>query len=571
MNIPFLNREISSVHAAALVLGGAALLSRLLGLLRDRLLAARFGAGDVLDVYYAAFQIPDFLFTVFLIGAASAAVLPVFLAYDRTSEKESRAFIGNLLTIVSVAAGVMVLGAIVLAPKLVVLVAPGFDAAKLAMTVGLTRIMLPAALFLSIAGILSSVLQARHRFFVFALPPLFYNLGIIGGILFLVPWVGVQGLAYGVVAGGVLQILVQLPAIAAMGFRIRPAFNPREPGFVKVVRTAFPRVLAISMSQLTIVALAAIASFFAAGSISTFRLASNLLYVPVGLFGVSYALAVFPKLSGATLDGRGEYFREQVAIGIRQILLWALPASVLFLVLRAHIVRVVLGSGVFDWADTRLVAAILGVLAVAIISESLVPLVLRSFYALGRSRDPLLWDIVGSLLTVFGAVGFTVWFAAEPGVLEGLARIFRIGDLPNPKILGVAAAFSLGSLANIALLSFALRRATRKRLGVELAFPGDSIASLLGAAVLGGAAAYGALIPFPAIIATNTFAGIFSQGLLAGIVGLAVYASALAWQKNPEIMGLIKSFRERLISIRKTPQVYEAEKLDGEGTREGRG
>ena len=567
MNIPLLNREVSSIHAAALILGSAAFLSKLLGLLRDRLLAARFGAGDVLDVYYAAFQIPDLLFTIFLIGAASAAVLPVFLAYDRKSPDGAQAFIGNLLTVVSLAAALVVIASILAAPRLVAMVAPGFDAAKLALTVHLTRLMALNALFLSMAGILSSVLQARHRFFVFALPPVAYNLGIIGGILFLVPWLGVSGLAYGVLVGGLLQILVTIPALAAMGFRIRPAFDLGEPGLRRVVRSALPRVLAISMSQLTLVVLAAIASFFAAGSISTFKLASNLLYVPVGLFGVSYALAIFPKLSGATIDGRGEFFREQVGVGIRQILFWALPFVVLFIVLRAHLVRVVLGSGTFDWADTRLVAALLAILSIAIISESLVPLVLRAFYALGRSREPLLWDIAGSVITILLAIGFTTWFGAEPRVLATMARILRIGDLASPKILGVGAAFSLGSLLNALLLFLALRRSIRERLRVSLRFDAAAASTFLGAAVLGGIAAHITLLPFPALVPTNTFLGIFIQGFVAGVAGLGVYALVLIWQKNPEILGLAESFRTHLISLRKMPHLYEAEKLDGESLK----
>lgn len=561
------NREILSFHAAALILGAAALLSKLLGLVRDRLLAARFGAGDTLDVYYAAFQIPDILFTVFLVGAASAAVLPVFIGYERRGPAAAAAFVSNLLTVFGVLALIAAAAAAAFAPWLAAFVAPGFGAVKLAAVVGLTRLLLFNTVFLGIAGILSSVLQARRRFFVFALPPIVYNLGIIAGIQFAVPVFGLSGLAYGVLAGGVLQVLIQLPAFSAMRFSFRLRFDLAEAGLRRVAATSLPRVSALVMSQLTLVALAAIASFLAAGSISVFKFASNLLYVPVGLFGIPWALAVFPKLSDASLAREGEAFRGHVLLGVRNILFWTLPAAAMAVVLRAHIVRVVLGSGAFDWEDTRLVAAALAALALAIVSESILPLFLRAFYALGRTREPLLWDVVGSLFTVLSALGLLALASVRPDLLDLGAAALRIGDLPHPEIVAIASAFTLGSLLNVFLLGRALRRAALRELGVMLSFGGNALPAMGMAALAAGVAAYAALLPFPALIATNTLVGIFIQGAAAGAAGLIVYAAVLAWQKNPEMLAIIQSFQQRLLSPRKTPQVFETEKLDSEGAK----
>src|SRR3989344_2713642 len=418
MNIPFFNREIVSFHAAALVLGGAALIAKLLGLFRDRLLAARFGAVDELDVYYAAFQIPDILYTVLLVGAASAAVLPALLAVERRGKAECERFLGNLLTVFSVGAVAAAFIAVIAAPFFVPLLAPGFGPEKLDLAIRLTRFMLGNVVFLGVASILSTLLQARHRFFAFALPPIVYNIGIIVGILVFVPVVGVMGLAMGVLLGGIFQVLVQLPAVRGLGFRFRPRVDLGDPGFRSVLRTSLPRVAALSLSQITLAILAAIASLFVGGSLAAFRLAANLLFVPVGLLRVSYALPVLPKLSGGSLDRSGEQFREHFVAGFRNILFWALPATALLIVLRAHIVRVVLGSGAFDWGDTRLVAALLAAMAIAVISESVLPLVLRGFYALGRTREPLMWNVIGSLSTVVFAFGLMLWFGASPGLLE---------------------------------------------------------------------------------------------------------------------------------------------------------
>ena len=562
---PLNNREIPSFHAAALILGGAALASKLLGLLRDRLLAGRFGAGDTLDVYYAAFLIPDFFYTLLLIGAASAAVLPLYLEYERSGAGER--FVSNLLTVVGTAAIAFAGLAAAFAPELVGVVAPGFGPEKLAEAARLTRIMMANVVFLGIAGILSSVLQARHRFFVFALPPIAYNLGIILGIVAFVPALGPIGLACGVILGGALQVAVQIPALRALRFRFAPRFDLGDRGLARVVKTSFPRVAALSLSQLTLVALTAIASSFAAGSVSVFKFAANLIYVPVGLVGVSYALAMFPKLSAVSIEGAGREFCDQVLLGLRNILFWALPSAAILIVLRAHVVRVVLGSGAFNWEDTRLVAAVLAVLAAAVVSESVLPLILRAFYAVGRTREPFLWDALGSLATVGIALGFSAWFAANPAALGRVAVVLRIGDLAAPRILAAAIGFALGSLLNSILLWGALKRVLRERFGVGLGIEFGPFASMLGAAVLAGLAAYGALLPFPALIATNTFAGILLQGAAAGVVGFAVYGAALAWQGNPEILGLIASVRGRLLSPEKTPAVYEAEKLDGDAGR----
>lgn len=557
-----LNSEIASPHAAALLLGGAAFLSKLLGMFRDRLLAARFGAGDTLDSYYAAFQIPDILFTVFLVGAASAAVLPVFVAYERKGGEASEKFVSNLLTVFSVFASMAIVAAIAGAPWLVRLVAPGFGEEKLHLAIELTRFLLANTLFLGIAGILSSVLQARHRFFVFALPPIVYNLGIIAGILFFVPLFGPIGLAYGVLAGGVMQILITVPTLADMRFRIQPQFRLDEPGLLQVARTALPRVLAIVMNQVVLVVLAAIASFFAAGSVSVFRLAANLLYVPVGLFGVSYALAIFPKISQAAVRGEYKHFVQQLETGVRNILFWVLPASVLLIVLRAHIVRVVLGAGAFDWEDTRLVAAVLAVLTLAVVSESILPLILRAFYALGQTRKPLFWDFLGSLIAVGLSLGFAFLFFWQPPALAALAAVLRVGDLASPKILAVALGFALGSIANVSLLSFALRRVLRATGAARPAI--GQVGSMVAASLLAGGAAYLTLLPFPALVSTRTFVGIALQGLTAGAVGLSVYGLILAWQKNPEILAIAESFRRHLISLGRTPQVFETEKLDSD-------
>lgn len=565
MRFSILNRQITSLHAAALIIGAAGFLSRILGLLRDRLLASRFGAGDTLDAYYAAFQIPDTLLTIFLIGAASAAILPIFIEYKEGGKDEVR-FIQTILTIFGVTASALVLLLILLTPFIMPLIVPGFSPEKMQLTVNLGRIIMVGPLFFGISGIISSVLQAQHRFLLYAIPPVFYNLAIIFGILVLVPAFGPLGLAWGVLIGSLLQVLVQLPIFLSLGFFPKFVFNLADEGFRKVLSISLPRFAAISFNQLTHLALVGLASFLAVGSVAIFKFSTNLIYFPVGIFGISYALAIFPKLSESAVKKQGGEFFSELSFGIRNILFWSLPFAFLFIVLRAHIVRVILGSGAFDWNDTRLVAASLGVLSFMVIFEGLNTLLIRAFYALEKTWEPLVSNLIASGLTILAAIGLLALFRASPESMGTLAHLLRIGDLKDIQVIGIAIAFSVGSIFNFFLLFSRLRKTAAKSFGVPRRETASPILKIFASSLLAGGAAYGALLPFPALVPTNTFMGIASQGFTAGVVGFAAYFFVLYILKSEELLSLLDSFRQRLYSFRKQPRVFEIEKLDGQET-----
>ncbi|MFY9462296.1 MAG: murein biosynthesis integral membrane protein MurJ, partial [Candidatus Sungiibacteriota bacterium] len=535
------NRQITSLHAAALIIGAAGFLSRVLGLLRDRLLASRFGAGDTLDAYYAAFQIPDVLYTLFLIGAASAAILPIFIEY-REEGKDQWRFIQTLLTVFGVFAALTALILIILAPLIVPLIVPGFSGEKLRLVVTLTRIMMIGPLFFGVSGIISSVLQAYHRFLMYAIPPVFYNLAIIFGILVLVPAWGTAGLAIGVLLGSLLQLVVQLPVFFKLGGRPKLIFSIKDPGLRKVVSVSVPRVAALSFNQVTNLILIAVASLLASGSIAVFKFSANLIYFPIGVFGVSYALAIFPKLSESAVRKKGEEFFSELSFGIRNILFWSLPIAFLFIVLRAHIVRVVLGAGAFDWNDTRLVAASLATLSAMIVFEGLNTLLIRAFYALEKTWEPLWANVSASIASVVSAIILLGLFGRFPEWLHGLSRVLRVGDIAETQVLAVAIAFSLGSVLNFFLLSAKLRKTAEKAFGLAARESIRPIARIVAASALAGAASYLTLLPFPALLPTNTFLGIFVQGVTAGLAGFAVYFGVLYILRAEEFMSLLQSF-----------------------------
>ena len=306
--LQFFEREISGLHEAAYLLGFFALLSQVLGFLRDRLLASHFGAGETLDIYYAAFRVPDFIF-IMTASAVSLSVLIPFLSERRAEGTEQmRGFLDTLFSAFFFGMAVVGLAAFVAAPHLAGLLFPGFSAAALADTTTLMRIMLLQPLFLGVSNLFASVTQLERRFFVYAVSPLLYNAGIIAGILFFYPLLGLSGLAWGVVVGAFLHLAVQVPVLVRSGLLPRLVVRVRLREIASVVALSFPRTLALSAQNLAVLALTSLGSLFGAGAIAVFNLSWNLQSVPLSIVGASYSLAAFPTLAGFWSGGAREKF-----------------------------------------------------------------------------------------------------------------------------------------------------------------------------------------------------------------------------------------------------------------------
>ena len=290
-----LNTQTKSISFASLILAVSYFFSAMLGLFRDHLLAGKFGAGNELDVYYAAFTIPDFVALILVFGAISSAIIPIFSSYLSNSEDDAWKYAANLLNIFLVFLITVCLVFIIFAPFFVSLIAPGFSPEKRETTALLMRIMFLSPIILGVSNIISGILQVFKRFLVTALAPLLYNLGIIIGILFFVPKFGLVGLAFGVVFGGVLHLLIQLPVFFHSGFVYKPLFNFKHAGVVKTLKLMVPRSLGLGAGQLNTIATTAIASTLITGSITVFSLANNLSSIMVNAFAVSLSTAFFPE------------------------------------------------------------------------------------------------------------------------------------------------------------------------------------------------------------------------------------------------------------------------------------
>ncbi|MDO8471333.1 MAG: lipid II flippase MurJ [bacterium] len=527
----FLYKETDTLNQAALLLGLFAFLSQVLAFLRDRLLAHIFGASTELDIYYAAFRIPDFLF-VTVASVVSLSVLIPFIIEKETNGLEAlRDFVNNIFSFFSVLIIVVSTVAFFLMPTISGVLFKGFSPSALAEVVFISRILLLSPILLGFSNLFGSLTQAYNRFTIYALAPLLYNAGIIVGIIFLATRLGIVGVAVGVVIGASLHVLVQVPFVLKAGLfpRFSPKFNLAL--IVGVMKVSLPRTLTLSMSSIAMIFLVSLASLMASGSISVLLFSFNLQSVPLSIIGISYSLAAFPTLSRRFRENNLEAFRQQMATAARFIIFWSLPTTALFIVLRAQIVRVILGSGLFDWDDTRLTAASLALFVLSSMFQCLVLLFMRGFYSAGFTRKPFFINLVSTAIMLVGTWGLVKIFYLSEEFRYFVSALLKVEDLSSTAVLMLPLGFSIATITNGLIYWAAFEREFRgfSRGVVRTFFDG------LGAAVIMGATAYIGLSLFAPLLDTTTLLGIFLQGFGAGLVAILAGIVILFLLKSREL------------------------------------
>lgn len=501
---------------AAFIISLAGIASRFLGFLRDRLLAAQFGAGDTLDAYYAAFRLPDLFYSLIVLGALSAAFLPVFTELrSQKKEEEAWTLASDVLGLLVLVLGVACLVGVIFAGSVVTLVAPGFAGEKRELTIGLTRIMLLSPMFLAVSAVLSGVLMSFHRFIAYSFAPFFYNVGILFGILCLVPFVGVQGLGWGVVIGALLHMVTQWPAFSTTGWHVR--FHPwkslRNPALNRVIRLMIPRSLSIGVNQIGLLVMTGFASLLVSGSLAAFTLANNIQSVALGLFGVAFSVAVFPALSLSVAEQKGKVFFTLLADTTRRILFFVLPLSALMIVFRAQFVRVILGSGQFNWEDTIVTFNVLALLSVSLFAQSLIPLFTRGFFALQNTKTPL-----------YIACGAEIFHI-------GLLIILQQSSYFSIEMLSLA--FSFVTVTNFCFLYFTLKRRALYWDDAKMLIPALKIVL---AAVLAGLLAQASKYVFALTVnELDTFLKVLLQLFFGLSIGGTAYLVFCVWLKVEEL------------------------------------
>lgn len=541
----FLGKEFGGLHEAALLLATATLLSQVLALVRDRLLAGTFGAGSSLDIYYSAFRLPDLIYATIASFISVTVIIPFLIERLEAGEEGlAKGFLSAVFTVFSCVLISVSMIAFWLLPYLAPYLAPGFTSLALEQLVSLSRILLLSPLLLGLSNLLGSITQTYRKFLIFSLSPVVYNVGIILGIIFLVPIWGLKGLAWGVALGALGHLLIQIPVIYKVGLWPRfslLAVKSNKKVLVKLIWISWPRTLTLSSSQLVMLILLALASYMNKGSVAIFNFSFNLQSVPLAIIGVSYSVAAFPILSRYFAKGQIDHFLKQIEIASRHIAFWSLPTIFMFVVLRAQIVRVILGFGNFDWTATRLTAACLALFAISVSAQSLVALLVRAYYASGRTFKPLLISAASSGLIIVLAFGLGVLFRESEAWRLFWENILRVRGLPGSAVLMLPLAYTIGLLFNLIILTIAFVIDYRYRWRVIA----NSIGRSLVGAVWGGITAYLLLNYLGPHLDLNTVFGIFTQGFIAGLGGLLINFIVLLILGSQELKEIFMAIRHK--------------------------
>jgi putative peptidoglycan lipid II flippase len=457
------------------LIGAATMSSRVLGLVREQVMAYLFGAGNAVDAFNVAFRIPNLVRDLFAEGAMSAAFVPTFTRYLKRDGRQAAWQLGShvLNALLAMTLFLVVIG-IVAAEPLVRVLAGDYAAVpgKFELTVSLTRVMLPFLTLVALAAACMGMLNALDRYLVPALAPALFNVASIVTTLAAIPvlvWAGVptiHAMAIGVLAGGLAQVLVQWPALHREGFRHRAVLDPAEPGLKQVLLLMGPGTLGLAATQVNVFVNTWLATGEGTGAVSWLGYAFRLMYLPLGIFGVSIATASVPAIARRAADGDLAGMRETVAAGLAMMLSLTVPATVGLMVLAHPIVALLFERGQFTATDTAATAGAVMAYAVGLAGYSVVKIASPTFYALGDSRTP----VAVSALSVLVNAGLNILFVRELG--------YR----------GLALGTSLTALLNAGVLMWLLRGRLR---GLRLRHLASVFARVLLASAVMGAVAWG--------------------------------------------------------------------------------
>ncbi len=512
------------IARAAGLAGAATLTSRILGLVREQVLAALFGAGDQMDAFLVAFRIPNLLRDLFAEGAMSAAFVPTFTTHLTKHGKADAWRLGNnVLNALLLITGALALLGVLFAKPLVTLYAENFAAVpgKLELTVTLARVMFPFITLVAVAAAAMGMLNSLRHYFVPALAPATFNVVAIVfavGLTPVMPMLGlprIMSMAVAALVGGIAQVLVQWPTLRREGFRYRPLLDVRDQGLRQVLVLMGPGTVGLAATQVNLLVSTLIATSQGTGAVSWLQYAFRVMYLPLGLFGVSIATAVLPAAARHAAVNDLTAIRRTVSQGLALMLVVNIPATCGLIALSTEIIRLLLERGHFTAADTTATAAALRLYAVGLVGYSTTRIASPVFYALGRSRVPVALSVVSMLTNL--------------GLSLVLVRVMGFG--------GLALATALAALVNATLCVVLLRRHLDGLAGRSLAltFLKTGIASAaMTAAVIavnrslsGSAGDAGTAMQALHLVAAIA-AGLFVLALAAWVLRIGEFASLAA-------------------------------------------
>lgn len=529
----------TDILSAASVIMLMSLASAILGLVRNRLLAHYF-TPDLVGIYFAAFRLPDFIFQVLILGALSVAFIPIFSEYWQMDKNEAWRLTATLLNLAIILFIFVIVLILIFLKPVSLLIVPGLEKenpAHLALLLNLTRIILLTQIFFVFSAFLTGILQSFQRFLFPALAAVFYNLGIIMGLVLLAP-LGMYGVALGVIIGAIMHFLIQLPLVLSLGFRPKFVLDFWHPGVLAVGRMMFPRSLALAATQLNFIVNTSLASLISLASITFLNFAQQLVFVPINFFGAAIAQAAFPTLSQVKNQEKIEEFKDVLLSCLGQILFLTVPVATAFLILHTPLTRFFFGAKGFSWESTILTGRTLAFFSLGLFAQSASFLLIRGFYALQDTSTPLKIGAVSTLLNILLSLLLVVIF--------------------NLPVWGLGISTSVGAIFNLTFLLLFLEKRVGKLDRARLFKPLGKICL----AALGAALFFYLPVRYldQTVLDTTRTVNLILLLLISGISGGSFYLLLASFLKVEEVK-IFFSLMEKIGNWRKilaqSPEVIE--------------
>lgn len=434
----FFFKSQKTIISAASVISVTYAISAFLSFLRTRILSSYFGDSSELGVFFTADRIPTLIFSILVVGTLSSVFIPIFTSYVKKDEQEAWCISSSIINISLLTFLVFGITAFIFAKQIMIVLSVGrFNQAELTLGASLMRIMVLAQIILIVSSFISSILQSFRYFLVPSLAPVLYNLGMILGIVFLTPVIGIYSAAFGVIVGSIMHLLIQLPVLRRVNFKHSFVLNFGDKGVREIFSLLPPRLFASAINQVSATIDTSLAILISASSVVVFKFADQLQTFPVNLFGVSIALAALPTLSYESSDDNYSKFKKTFMTSLHQMLFLVIPAAVVLLVLRVPVVRLVYGASRFSWEATLATSYTVAFFSISVFSQSAAYLVTRAFYALADTKTPLKvlfftmpFDILFSLFLI-KVLGFGVWSIAlsysVSSIIDFVVTLYLLG------------------------------------------------------------------------------------------------------------------------------------------------
>ncbi len=523
------NHTSQTMYNAAFIIATCTMLGHLLAIVRDRAFAHTFGASTTLDIYFAAFRIPDILFTIGSTLIGSAILLPYLTPYAK-DEIKMRSIANDIFTVFAIGFLILLIIVFVTMPFLLKLLAKEFSPENFTTLVTMSRLLLLSPLILGISNLFSTITQSLQKFFVSSLAPVVYNVGIIVGVLLLYPYFGIYGLAFGVILGAVFHIGIQLPTLVIS--KGLPKFHRVQDWQLikKIALTALPRTFTLSTNKIELFLLTALGVFIAEGSVSVFNLTWNLQNAPLSLIGASIAVAVYPMLIRARASADITTFNQQLQKALQSAFFWTIPITGGIFIFSESIVRLILGTGAFQGDTITVAAAALATFVIGLPSQAAILIYVRARYAKGDTWKPFWANLFASAAPVIFAY---VCLAMPIGdtLFGWLYNIFNIDGMAGRQVIILTTSFALGTLIGHTLLWMIEGKQCAQNASRHL---GSVIVATIGMMII------------MRIIATKLQMHYAIELLIGGLAGVIALVIILHIFKNEELAYLINRTKSYL-------------------------